>query len=170
MSNNDRDDRVAYEILRSIRKILRKTAEHSRQISRESGLSVAQLLCLRAIADADEATVAMVSQSVQLSPPTVSRILDRLFHSGLIERQRPSADRRKLCHFLTEKGRRQLAKLPTPLHDKFLQRLKTLDDGHQDQLLQSLNQLVEMLEASDVDASPMLTTETDAKAPPLNED
>lgn len=163
------EDRVSYEILRSLRKILRKTAQHSRQIARDTGLSVPQLLCLRAIADAGskgEVTGATVSEAVQLSAPTVSRILDRLENAGLILRERRSKDRRKVCLSLTKDARKQLKNLPTPLHEQFLSRLTSLDQKHQELLLQSLNQLVDMMEAADVEAAPMLTTGTDAHASP----
>ncbi|HSG70094.1 MAG TPA: hypothetical protein VLA12_06745, partial [Planctomycetaceae bacterium] len=48
------EDEVAFEILRSIRRILRKTSQHSRQLTRQSGLSVTQLLCLKAISEAGD--------------------------------------------------------------------------------------------------------------------
>jgi DNA-binding MarR family transcriptional regulator len=118
---------------------------------------------LRAIAEADkkgEVTGSSVSETVQLSAPTVSRILDRLESAGLILRERRSKDRRKVCLTLTPLARKQLKKLPTPLHEQFLARLKSLDQKHQELLLQSLDQLVEMMEATDIEAAPMLTTET----------
>ncbi len=63
----DSDGDVAYDTLRSIRRILRKTSQHSRQIARQSGLSVSQLLCLKAIDEAEaggEVTAAMIADVV----------------------------------------------------------------------------------------------------------
>ena len=104
---NNSDGEVAYEILRSLRRILRKTSEHSRQISRQSGLSVPQLLCLKAIHDAgeEEVTAAKIADTIQLSAPTVTRIVDRLEVAGYVTRERRSQDRRKVCLSLTELGR-----------------------------------------------------------------
>ena len=84
------NESIADDILIAIRRILRKTAEHSRQLSRDGDLSVPQLLCLRKVSEAtkaDPVTVAEVAASVQLSDATVSRILDRLEKAELIVRE-----------------------------------------------------------------------------------
>ncbi|HUG20571.1 MAG TPA: MarR family transcriptional regulator [Planctomycetaceae bacterium] len=161
-------DEVAYEILRSIRRILRKTSQHSRQLTRQSGLSVTQLLCLKAISDAGdepELSAAMIAQRVQLSAPTVTRIVDRLELAGYVLRERRSQDRRKICLSVTELGRQRLKQLPTPLQDQFLERLNKLKPDERRELLRSLEKIVEMMEAGDIDASPVLTSEIDVKPP-----
>ncbi|MCA9246152.1 MAG: MarR family transcriptional regulator [Planctomycetales bacterium] len=168
---NDKSDRcaadeVAFEILRSIRKILRRTSQYSRQISRQAGMSVPQLLCLKAISDAadvDELTAAMLAKRVQLSSPTVTRIIDRLEVAGYVQRERRSADRRKICLSLTELGRQRLERLPVPLDEQFLQRLRTLEPAARNGLLRSLEQIVEMMDAQQLDAAPVLTTELEMK-------
>lgn len=162
------EDEVAYEILRSIRRILRKTSQHSRQLTRQSGLSVTQLLCLKAIGDAGdelELSAAMIAQRVQLSAPTVTRIVDRLELAGYVLRERRSQDRRKICLSVTELGRQRLKQLPTPLQDQFLERLNKLKPDERRELLRSLEKIVEMMEAGDIDASPVLTSEIDVKPP-----
>ena len=128
-------------------------------LSRQSGLTVPQVICLRFIADAkadDEVTVAMVSQAVQLAPATVSRILDRLEDAGLVLRERRSQDRRKVCLSLTDLGRQQVDKLPTPLQEQFVTRLRDLSADEQRRLLGALEKVVEMMEASELDAAPVL--------------
>ena len=124
------------------------------------------MLCLKAIDDADEnaeVTAAMVAENVQLSAPTVTRIVDRLEMAGYVSRARDSQDRRKVCLSLTELGRKRLETLPTPLHDQFLERIKKLTARERMALLQSLKQIVEMMEAEGMDASPVLTPEIDVK-------
>lgn len=150
---------IADDALRAIRRILRKTSEHSRQLSRQSGLTVPQVLCLRHIAEAredEEVTVAMVSQAVQLAPATVSRILDRLEDAGLVLRERRSQDRRKVCLSLTELGRQEVEKLPPPLQQQFVERLLALPPDEQRRLLGALEKVVEMMEATGLDAAPVL--------------
>jgi len=161
------EEPIADEVLRAIRRILRKTAEHSRQLAREGDLSVPQLLCLRKVAESTKAepvTVAEVANAVQLSNATVSRILDRLGEAELIIRERSTVDRRKVFLWLTAAGKRRLKKLPTPLHEKFLTRLKRLRKAEQSALLSSLEQIVEMMGAEELDAAPVLMPGTDAKA------
>jgi len=78
-------DPLADNILRAIRRILRKAAEDRQQLALDGDLSVSELLCLRRVAAATTAhpiTVAGVASAVQLSNATVSRISDRLDAAG----------------------------------------------------------------------------------------
>ena len=159
-------DDLANEILKALRRILRKTAEFSRQLGRESGLTVPQVLCLAAIgkAPADaELTVARIADEIHLSVATASRLLDRLEESGLLMRERSQTDRRKVFVRLTTEGRRQLRRLPTPLQEQFRQRLDRLGEREQQVLLDCLKQVVAMMGATDLEASPVLTTEVDVR-------
>lgn len=164
----DPSEDIAFEILRSIRRIIRQVSEHSRRLSREAGLTVPQLLCLRAIAEEDddaEVTVALVAGKVQLASATVTRILDRLEQAGFITRERTLEDRRKVRLSLTVLGKLRLKDLPKPLHEQFLIRVNGLDDTKRRELLRSLLEIVEMMEATELDAAPVLTPEVDVKKP-----
>jgi DNA-binding MarR family transcriptional regulator len=166
MAPTTEPDNTSNEVLRALRRIIRKVSQHSRQLSREAGLTVPQLLCLRAIAEAEpeaEITAVLVSQSVQLSPATVSRILDRLELNGLILRERRSKDRRKVCLSLTRLGLQKVEDLPTPLQEQFVNRMQSLPIEQQAQLLGNLKRIVEMMEATDLDAAPVLDPTIDFK-------
>lgn len=146
-------------ILRALRRIIRKTSEHSRQVSRDTGLSIPQSLCLRIIGSArsgEEITVVRVADAIQLAPATVSRLLDRLEEAKLILRERRSQDRRKVCLRLTPQGRARLRKLPPLLQQEFSDRLQELSERKQAELLRALETIVELMEAEEVDASPVL--------------
>lgn len=155
MANREASERV----LRAIRRIIRKTSDHSRRLARQTGLSVPQALCLRAIGAGrpkQEVTVVAVSQAVQLAPATVSRLLDKLEQAGLILRERRSQDRRKVCLRLTPQGRRKLRTLPEPLQEQFLARLQALPKSRQADLLRALETIVDLMEAGELDAAPLL--------------
>jgi DNA-binding MarR family transcriptional regulator len=201
-------DRMAMEIVRAIRRILRKTAEHSRGLEREFGLNAPQVLCLRAIADHREApdckvppeganciaeaelegkgtakeaapkqtsgaqpvpgeslatrvTVVGLAEAVHMPVATVSRILDRLEQAGCIQRRRAEDDRRRVYVSLTDQGRAKLARVPTPLHEQFMERLRRLDRAEQASVLDGLQRVVEMMDAADLDVSPVITSEVD---------
>ena len=120
------------------------------------------MLCLKAISEfpADtDVTVAMVAEAVQLSAPTVSRILDKLEKGSYVARQRNAKDRRRVCVSLTEDGWKRIDNLPTPLHEQFLKRLDTLDPIECLGLLKALERIVELMDAEDIDAAPLLTPE-----------
>lgn len=160
-------DPLGYEVLRNLRRILRRVSDHSRRISREAGLTLPQLLVLKAVGEAatDEYTPAMVSADVQLSPATVSGILDRLERSGCLVRERRSQDRRRVCLSLTEVGEAKLASLPSPLEDRFLDRLAKLPDAEREGVLAALDTVVRLMEAEEIDAAPVLATDVDMGRP-----
>ncbi len=161
------DTSLAHEVLRTIRQIVRKISEHSKSLYRDVGLTVPQLMCLKAIGDLEETcqevTVVMVATQLDLSPATVSRILDRLTRAGLVDRERRSKDRRKVCLSLTASGLERFQTLPVPLQEKFVRRLLALPADERSQLLQSLQRIAELMEAAEIDAAPMLTPEADVK-------
>jgi DNA-binding MarR family transcriptional regulator len=163
----------AHEVLRSIRQIVRRISEHSKQLSRDIGLTVPQLMCLKAIGESeernDEITVAKVGEEVQLSPATVSRIIDRLARAGLVSRERRARDRRRVCLSLTPAGLDRYQNLPIPLQEDFIQRLLDLPDDERAGLLNALRRIAELMEAHDFDAAPILTPESDVKEAPLGE-
>lgn len=154
-------------MLRAIRRVILKTSEYSRSLSRHSGLTLPQLLCLRAIRDLsserDEVTAAHVSSRVGLAAPTISRILERMERAQLIERLRNSADRRRVLIHLTETGKQRLAGIPTPLQEQFVARVTSLAEDEQRNLVASLEQVVELMEAADLDAEPVISAEYEAR-------
>jgi DNA-binding MarR family transcriptional regulator len=159
---------LAHEVLRSIRRIVRRVSTYSRHLSAATGVTVPQLVCLKAVAELEEAeaevTAAMVARKVQLSPATVSRVLDRLVASGLVERQRRSRDRRRVCLTLTDSGWERFENLPTPLQERFVERLLALGEDERQSLLLALRRITELMEAEDLDAAPMLTPGADFPA------
>jgi DNA-binding MarR family transcriptional regulator len=156
---------ISEEILRAIRRIVRRISDHSRTMVRDHGLTVPQLLCMRAIEQLDrsgqEITVARVSETVQLSAATVSRILERLVRAGLVLRERGTKDRRKVALSLTESGRARLERLPTPLQDQFVRRLAELPEAQRRELLTQLQCVVTMMEADHFDVEPVLAPDPD---------
>ncbi len=152
---------LGYRVLHAIRQIVGHVSEHSRVLSREAGLTVPQLLCLKAIGELPgaEITVARVSHEVHLSPPTVSRIIDRLERAGMVSRERCSKDRRRVCLSLTSVGCARFKSLPTPLQQTFLARLGALDPVQIRTLFESLEKVIELMDAGELEPAPALDTE-----------
>lgn len=156
---------LGYEILRSIRRIIRRVSLYSRDLSEEVGLTVPQLTCLKAIAemDVDTVTIGAVSKRISLSPATVSRIVERLVQGGLVARKRWESDRRKVFLELTEEGTERYETLPTPLDDGFLTRLHQLPEEERREIFEVLERLVELMDAEKVDAAPILVEGVDMR-------
>lgn len=148
---------LGYRVLRSIRRIIRRVSTHSHDLARETGLTVPQLLCLRAVdALGESAMPAQVAARMQLSPSTVSGVLDRLERAGLVTRHRSERDRRVVFLALTELGRARLDAMPRPLQDRFLVRLAALEPDEREQILVALEKVVALMDATDLDAAPVL--------------
>ena len=150
----------ADNILRAVRGIVRSITIHSKRLLRETGMTLPQILCLRAIGAASQAatdvTAAQVARSVQLSPATVTGIIDRLERGELIERERDTADRRKVYLRLTPRGQEWLVSLPSSLQDRAVERLNSLSSERRKRILDTLNEVLQIMEAEDIETSPIL--------------
>ncbi len=147
------------QVLIAIRRIIRAVDLHSRRLAQRSGLTGPQLLVMQAIAAHALPTSGEVSREVSLSQATVTTILDRLERNGYIQRIRSESDKRKVHLRLTEGGQRLLDAAPTPLQESFIDSFDKLKDWEQHLIISSLERVVEMMDAQDLDAAPLLTTQ-----------
>lgn len=150
----------ADQILKAVRGIVRSVTIHSKRLLRDTGMTLPQVLCLRAIDAASRAesraTAAEVAREVQLSPATVTGIIDRLERGEFVERERDTADRRKVYLRLTAKGQEWLNTLPSNLQDRVVERLNSLAPERRRAILDALGEIVMIMEAVDIDTAPML--------------
>lgn len=144
------------EVLVSLRRIIRATDIHSKQLSKHSGLTSPQLLILMAISKLGDVTIGTVAKDVNLSQATVTTILDRLEKRNLVRRVRSEVDRRRVHAQLTEEGKKVVEDAPSPLQESFVEKFDQLPEWEQTMLLSSVQKLAELMQASDIDASPVL--------------
>jgi DNA-binding MarR family transcriptional regulator len=159
-------DATGDEILKALRRILRRVTMHSRQMQRETGLTLPQVLAMRLLGDmaGGQASQVELSRALQLSQPTVTGIIDRLERAGLVKRDRSTSDRRKIGVSLTGAGRARPEASPTPLQEQFMTRLMQLSVVERAALLESLNRVVTLMEAETIDAAPILLSDAEVKA------
>ncbi|MEK9588943.1 MAG: MarR family transcriptional regulator [Gammaproteobacteria bacterium] len=144
------------EILVSLRKITRAIDLHSRRVLKTSGLTTSQLLVLQSIDRLGNPSPSAIAREVVLSQATVSSLLDRLSNHGLILRVRAEGDRRQMLVQLTDLGRERLATSPSPLQEEFLGKFRNLPTWEQHMLIASMQKIAEMMNAENLDASPIL--------------
>ena len=144
------------EVLVALRRIIRATDLHSKQLSKISGLTSPQLLILQTLRHHGELTVGDVARRVSLSQATVTTIIDRLSKRGFVVRERGSSDKRKVFVHLTEQAIQALVDAPRPLQDSFVQQFQDLRDWEQSMILTSLERVAHMMDAQHIDASPVL--------------
>ena len=145
-----------YTILCSLRRIIRSVDIYSRKIKTEFGLTTPQLICLQHVVDNCDVTLSQLTKNVNLSGSTVTGIVDRLEAKELLKRVRSTKDRRKVYLKPTRRGREVVASAPSPLQDKLSGALNKLEEAEQLRIAKSLESVVAMMEAENVEASPNL--------------
>src|SRR5690554_3741532 len=144
-------------VLVALRRVIRATDLHSKRLSKHAGLTGPQLLIMRTIRDLGEVTIRTIAENVSLSHATVTTILDRLELRQLVYRVRSTQDKRKVHAHLTEAGADLLARAPNPLQEDFIKKFQSLAEWEQTMILASLQRVANMMDADDIDASPVLT-------------
>ncbi|GAA0369346.1 MarR family transcriptional regulator CosR [Bowmanella denitrificans] len=144
------------ELLVALRKVIRAIDLHSKQLERQVGLTGPQLLVMRAITRFNGAMVKEIADHTNLSPATITSILDRLQSRELVLRQRCTEDKRKVGVYLTDAGIKALQAAPQMLQEHFIRRFDDLKDWEQSLLVSSMQRLAAMMNAEQLDASPLL--------------
>ncbi len=144
------------DILVALRRLMRAADLHSQKLSRESGLTTPQLLVLQAIEKDGMSSTSALARHIVVSQATVTRIVDRLERAGLVHREKSSTDKRVTNVTLTDAGLTKLEAAPEPLQSEFLREFRKLQDWEQQMLRASLLRIAEMMDASDLDAAPIL--------------
>ena len=75
---------------------------------------------------------------------------------GLVVRQRATTDRRAVNIIITDAGKDYLKGSPKLLQDRLVNRLSNIDDEQKRSILESLEKISAILDAEDIDASPVL--------------
>ena len=146
------------EILIALRRIMRATDLQSQQLSRQSGLTVPQLLVMQAIAKEGSPSTSTLARHIVVSQATVTRIIDRLERDGVVKREKSSKDKRVVNVSLTDAGKIKLDAAPEPLQAEFLRKYRELESWEQQMLKSSLLRIATMMDAEDLDAAPILQT------------
>jgi DNA-binding MarR family transcriptional regulator len=132
------------QLLKAIRRLARAVDIQSRRIDRELGLTLPQYIVLAAVGDLRNGTSREIAAAADLSPATVTGILDKLEAKGLIERSRSRIDRRSVHTRLTDAGSGTLARLPFPLGADFELAFAALPAERRAQMIAALNLLADL--------------------------
>ena len=146
------------ELFIALRRITRAIDLHSKKLQRETGLTTSQLLVLEVVVKLDTSTPSNIAKEVQLSQATVTNLVDRMERNELVLRQKSTVDKRVVEVLLTDKGRQMVELAPEPLQTGFLREYRKLERWEQHQLIASVQKIAVLMDAEDIDASPILTT------------
>lgn len=144
------------ELLVALRRIIRAVDLRSKQLSKDVGLTGPQLLVMQNIEERPGIMVREIADNINLSPATITNILDRLETRDLATRIRSTQDKRKVGVFLTEKGKAAVVDAPRPLQEHFVERFGQLQEWEQSQMVATVQRIATMMDANNIDASPLL--------------
>lgn len=150
-------DRIDSSLI-ALRRIVRSTELFGKEIRQITGITPTQFRVLQIIAEQGLATAKAISTRMRVSQGTVTSLVDKLVREGLVVRQKSDLDRRQTDILLTEAGRQVLAEAPDPLQQRFVRKFAAMEDWEQAMLVASLERVAMMLDAEDMDASPVLDT------------
>ena len=144
------------ELLVALRRVIRAVDLRSKQLNKHVGLTGPQLLVMQNIQERPGIMVREIADSINLSPATITNILDRLETRDLATRIRSTQDKRKVGVFLTDKGKEAVEGAPRPLQEHFVERFAQLKEWEQSQMVATVQRIATMMDAEDIDASPFL--------------
>jgi DNA-binding MarR family transcriptional regulator len=145
-------------VTQALRQIMRAVDLHSRLLASKYGLTAPQLTVIKELAQVERLSMGQLAAAVKLAQPTTGGIVDRLVKRGLVRRATCQEDRRRVLVELTEQGRATAQRSPAPLQESFRRQFEKLRDWEQTLILASLQRLVGMMAAGELDATPILTT------------
>jgi DNA-binding MarR family transcriptional regulator len=150
--------RYDLQVLRCLRRIMRAVDIYSRKLKTTHQLTTPQLICLLCVVEEGPLNSAAISKSIYLSPSTLVGILDRLESRGLVSRERDSEDRRIVNVTASNEGIKIAKVAPSPLQDNLANALQQLAEMEQATIARSLQRIVDLMEAEQLDAAPILDT------------
>ena len=147
------------DILVKLRKIIRSINLESKKIEKRFGVSIPQLMCLQFLSEQEDykTTASKIKDYLMLNASTVTGILKRLEGRGLIAKLPNTKDRRATFITLTAKGADLLKEPPTTLQEKLTARPQRLTPAQISALDENIDLLVQIMDAEDLDASPIIT-------------
>ncbi|MFN3144697.1 MAG: MarR family winged helix-turn-helix transcriptional regulator [Paracoccaceae bacterium] len=140
----------------ALRRILRATELYGRDLARAAGLTAVQVRVLQVIAETGRTTPTAIANRMGVSQATVSALIDRLEAKGLVRRTRSDTDRRQTNLTLTEEGTEALSRAPDALQQRYVKRFEALPDWEQSMIVAALERVSALLDADQMDASPVL--------------
>ncbi|MCF6369617.1 MarR family winged helix-turn-helix transcriptional regulator [Rhizobium halophilum] len=135
-------------IEKAVRRIVRAHDLQSRALAKRCGLTAAQLVVMKGVAELGEVTSGALSIYADISAATIVTILDNLEERGLIQRYRSGSDRRIVHTRLTEEGRVLMEQAPEPMGELFLERFSKLSHQDRQTLAEAVSRLGELMSAT----------------------
>jgi len=136
-------------VLQRFRVLIRTAQRHSQWVERQSGVTGAQLWALQELAEVPGLKVGELARCMALHQSTASNMVDKLETSGLIRRERGSADQRVVRLYPTAEGLALLERAPSPARGVLPEALRRLDKDALEQLQANLELVITQIQHLD---------------------
>ena len=147
-----------YEIIASVRKIIRAVDLFSSKLKDRFGLTSSQITCLEFLQENGASPISSITKTLQLSPSMLTNIIDQLETRKYIQRVRSTTDRRVILIAITSFGKEIMENIPDSLNKKLLRNLSTLNPNEKQNIHSSLAQIISFIEAEELNSLPMITS------------
>lgn len=141
------------EIIYSIRRLMQAGELYSKELDKVYNISSAQLNCLLTLQENGPLPPSQIAKLMMVNSSTITGIIDRLEHKGLVKRMRISTDRRVITIELTKSGKDLAENAPPPIQQKLFDGLSRLSESDIKTIADSLLNLTEMLDVKDLDVT-----------------
>lgn len=111
------------------------------------GLTLTQIRVLYVLRQDGGSPAGFLAERLRVTPPTLTRIVDRLARLGLVRRREDDEDRRLVRHYLTARGSETLAELERTGRAFLTEILRQLPREKLERLLCALEDLSQAAEA-----------------------
>ena len=138
------------EIMQSLRRIFKAIQDYSHEVSEKFGITGPQLWALKTISQNESLSLSDLGKRMYLHPSTITGVIDRLEKKRYVTRIRDQVDRRVIYVQLTAEGKRLAKRAPNPAQGKMIYGLKNLKRRELNLIYDSLQKLVEIMEAQNV--------------------
>lgn len=129
-----------------VRKMVRLFQLFERDQIKIHGFTTTQCYTLLELEKSGSITMNELSDRMNLSSSTMTRIMDNLVRDGYIERQKSSEDRRLVIVSLSDKGLSSAKTLNASVNHYYQRVIENMPTGKLDEVLQSANLLIQAFE------------------------
>ncbi len=145
----ERGGQSTSELIRWIIWYVRRLAQagdiYSKGLHKKYQVSQPQVSCILALDEYGPMPISRLAKYILVKPSTVTGIIDRLEHKGLVKRERNLIDRRVVTIDLTEAGKVLAAEAPPPIPKEIVDGLSELSPQQVKNIVESLAILVSKL-------------------------
>ena len=117
----------------------------------ELGLTLTQLRVLFVLRAEDGASASVLAERLNVTPSTLTRIVDRLVGQGLVRRESDHGDRRLVRHHLSAKGGRTVEELERGARARMNEVMDRLTTAQLERLVLALSDLTAALDSQETE-------------------